>query len=185
MLWSPNEQESQTCVQPVTASPQADRQLDEIRRKLQDLNDSLGTTADYDQAKAKMNELIELISAVQSISERTPAGPGKLQEVTGELNQIVDRLTRLTSDYIRTVCEKENTKPDKSIGDRSTKDNAKDLDKLLGNLRPRYESITEYRKFEKLTENNQEKVDVLNRVISELNSLPINEKVKNLKVSFQ
>lgn len=181
VLWSLNEQQIQTSAQLPTAPPPTDGQLDEIRRKLQNLNDSLPRTSqDYEKTKAKMSELIELISAVQSISE--PTDSSKLQELNGELNQVVDRLTRLASDYIRTVCENEHTKPDKSVGDRPTKD--KRLDKLLEKFRPRYESITEYRKFEKLTENNQDKLDALNRVISELKNLPINEKVKNLKVSL-
>ena len=174
-----HDQQHQTTGQPVDASPQADRQLDEVLRKLKNLKDSLSAGLNYDQTKAKMNDLIELISTIQSINERKPS-QRKLQEVTGELDEVVDRLTKVTYDYIRKVCEQENTRPDKSI-DENLKSHG--LDRLLDNLRPRYESITEYRKFERLTEDNRQKVDALNKVIDELANLPINQKVKNLKVS--
>lgn len=135
----------------------------------------------FNQSKNKMDELIELVSTIKVINERKPSDD-KLREVTGELNQVVDRCTRLAYDYVRNVCDQENTRPDKSIGESLS---SKRLDKLLDRLRPRCESISEYRKFEKLTENNQAKVEALNKVIDELSGLPINEKVKNLKVGFQ
>ena len=164
-------------------SKEADQQLDDVLSKLRRLKDTLtgNRKLSYDQIRHKMNSLIELISAIQEINEKKP-DPTKLQKVTTELNQVVDCLAKVTNEYIRKVCEQENTRSNSLFDNLPTKND--DLDQLMDNLRPSFESMTEYRKFEKLTENNQEKLDALNRVIDQLSNLPINEKVKNLKVHF-
>ena len=162
------------------ASSEADQALEQILSELKRLKNSLNspTKLDYEKISFKMTNLIDLISSIQSINEQKPSA-AKLKEVTSELNQVVDCLSKITRDYIKEVCKKENTRPDNLIGDKLINNN---LDQLLNKLKPRFESITEYRKFEKLTEDNQEKVDALNKMINQLTALPINEKVQNLKV---